>query len=495
MACSSSPGSGNAPVAVSAEASSLTPDTTYYYRIVASNAKGTEGGTNYASGVKFHVIGPPRIGSVSAEVPTGRTGQTHATLRAQIDPEGSETTYHFEYGETESYGTSVPVPAGAIGSGEAPVSVTAELSALKVGATYHYRVSASNEFSPTPEVSADQTFTTVPGLLIDSESAAGVASTSATLQAQINPLGSETTYYFQYGTTEAYGSEAPAAPGVSLGSGEGDVGVSVHLQGLSPGTIYHYRVVAGNVLLPEFGGPDETFTAQAAGTEVALPDGRAWEMVSPPDKHGAGFYGVGVAYGSDIQAAADGGAVTYAATAPSVTNPAGSKAPEAEQMFSTREGPGSWETADIATPHDEVSAAAIAAIDEYRLFSSDLSVGLVEPSSDTTLPPLSAGSERTVYLREASGAYRALVTSGNVPPGTEFGDHNGASKGVAFVSASPDLSHVVVESEVALAEGVSHAELYEWAEGRLRVASVLPGPGGEPASNEPFLGAQGDELY
>jgi hypothetical protein len=493
VACSSSPGSGSAPVAVTAEASSLTPATTYYYRIVASNVKGTEGGTNYGSGVSFHVIGSPRIESVSAEVPGGRAGQTHTTLRAQINPEGSETTYNFEYGESESYGSTIPIPAGAIGAGLKPVSVTAELSGLKVGTTYHYRVSASNEFSPTPVASADQTFTTGPALLIDSESAAGVTATSVTLQAQINPLGTETTYYFQYGTTEAYGSEVPAPPGLSLGSGEGDIGVSVHLQGLSPGTTYHYRVVAGNALRPEVPGSDGTFTTQAAGTEVGLPDGREWELVTPPNKQGAGFYGVGAKEGGDIQAAADGGAITYIASAPLVTSSAGSRGPEIEQMLSTREAPGSWGTADIVTPHDEVAPVRVGTIAEYMLFSSDLSLGLVEPVGDTPLPPLPAGSEKTIYFREASGAYKALVTSANVPPGTEFGGSTPFEPAVQFASASPDLKHVVVESSVPLEEGVPAVqELYEWSEGRLQLVSVLPGPEGKPAAaGGPRLGANG----
>ena len=63
----------------------------------------------------------------------------------------------------------------------------------------------------------------------------------------------------------------------------------MHLQGLLPGTTYHYRVVAVNALgETHIEGPDQTFTTQAAGAAFTLPDGRQWEMVTPPDKHGAG---------------------------------------------------------------------------------------------------------------------------------------------------------------------------------------------------------------
>ena len=48
---------------------------------------------------------------------------TSAKLQAQINPQGSETTYQFEYGTSEAYGTQVPVPAGLVGSGSTGVTV------------------------------------------------------------------------------------------------------------------------------------------------------------------------------------------------------------------------------------------------------------------------------------------------------------------------------------------------------------------------------------
>ncbi len=419
-----------------------------------------------------------------------------ALLNGTVNPdEAGQATCRFEWGTSTSFGQVAPCEPEAVANGGSPVEVHAELGGLQPDTTYYYRLQASNTNGTNPgETFQDQHFTTTgPG--VREPSASSVTSTSATLDASINPNSASTSYYFQYGTSGSYGVSVPAPPGVSLGSGAEALSVSVHLQGLFPATVYHYRVVAlsepnGEPVTVE--SPDEMFTTQAEGTEVALPDGRAWEMVSPPDKHGAGFDGVGVRDGEDIQAAAGGGAVTYSATAPSVANPAGSRTPEVEQMFSTRAAPGSWGTADIATPHDEVAGVHLGNIDEYKLFSSDLSLGIVEPQGDTPLPPLPAGSERTLYFREASGAYRALVTSANVPPGTEFGGQE-EERGFVFVSASSDLNHVVVDSNVALEEGApSRNELYEWAEGRMRLASVLPGPGGEPASNRPLLGARGE---
>lgn len=69
---------------------------------------------------------------------------TIATLQARINPGEAETSYRFEYGPTGSYGTSVPVPDAKILAGSASVNVTEFLEGLQAGATYHYRVVASN---------------------------------------------------------------------------------------------------------------------------------------------------------------------------------------------------------------------------------------------------------------------------------------------------------------------------------------------------------------
>ncbi len=464
-----------------------------------------DSGTYFGSGgVDGQIFFPPppgpqiEEGSVHAEP----VGSTTATLKAAINPEGAETTYHFEYvterqfTEEGGFAKAVKTPeSGSIGAdlSEHPVSVA--INGLNPETTYRFRVVATNpNAAPGGIVSEEVVFTTLPPALIGSESVSGVASTSATLEAQINPLGNETTYYFEYGRTTGYEDPAvPAPPGVSLGSGEGALPASVHLQGLAAGTTYHYRVVAVNALTGAEGraGEDRAFTTQAAGTVVTQSDGRVWELVSPPNKQGAGFPATGGGpNGADIQAAADGGAITYAATAPIVPNPAGSRSPENEQVFSTRRGPGSWGTADITTAHDE-GPSAVGHFSEYRLFLSDLSFGAVEPAGDTPLPPLPAGSEKTIYLREADGEYKALVTSGNVPEGVEFGGDEETLPGVSFVSASPDFKHVVLQSTAALVSGAPSGvqvggeggALYEWTEGQLQLVSVLPG-------NREAVGAQ-----
>ena len=68
--------------------------------------------------------------------------------------------------------------------------------------------------------------------------AAKVTITTATLTGKINPHGAPTTFYFQYGTTTAYGSRTPSA---AVGGGNAAVGATAAIAGLGPNTKYHYR--------------------------------------------------------------------------------------------------------------------------------------------------------------------------------------------------------------------------------------------------------------
>jgi DNA-binding beta-propeller fold protein YncE len=337
---------------------------------------------------------------------------------------------------------------------------------------------------------------------VEHEAPAEVAASSATLTAQIKPTGPDTTYYFQYGTASCAASPAsctdlPAPPGVGIGGGFESQSVDVHPQDLQPATVYHFRVIATNEL-GTAEGAEETFTTQTTGTEFALPDGRMWEMVTPPNKQGAGFDALGNEQGADIQASADGGAITYVATAPFVANPAGSRSPATTQVISIRRAPGSWETQDITTAHDEgASAFALGHSAEYKLFSTNLSLGLVEPEGDTPLSPLPAGSEKTIYLREANGDYEALVTAANVLSGAKFGGSGEDAGEVGFVDGTPDMSHIVIDSGLALTPNIvnnyAQTSLYEWAGRELQLISVLPNR--KPATEEgrtANLGNEGD---
>ncbi len=69
---------------------------------------------------------------------------------------------------------------------------------------------------------------------------------TATLNGSIAPEGSDTSYYYQYGPTKAYGGQTPLAQITALPVGARAVRVSAAVKGLAPLTVYHYRLVAVN---------------------------------------------------------------------------------------------------------------------------------------------------------------------------------------------------------------------------------------------------------
>jgi hypothetical protein len=506
MACSpGTPYTGSANVPVEAMLSNLEANTTYYYRLVASNAKGATGGPGYGPEESFKTPAPPNVEGVSAEVnSTEKVGQSTATLHASIDPDGSSTTYTFEYGETTSYGTSIPFPpgTGTVGSGEAFLPVTAELSGLKIGTTYHYRVSASNIYGTV--LSRDQTFSTLPAVLIESESVSDVVATSATLEAQIDPLGVSATCELQYVSDASFrstGYQAAVTVPCPAALGEGEVGVptSVHLQSFTADTIYHYRAIATSSLGTSVVGEDHTFTTQRSGESVLLPDGRQWELVSPPHKHGALIQGL--AYSVATQAAVDGGAMSYFAIG--ATEPGAQGQAEGAQVLSTRGATG-WSSQDIATPHTGPVGTGGFRAGEYLFFSEDLSRSLAESTEPAgQFSPLTSctatgcvpesfpeATEITPYVRhnstcgsDVSSCYEPLLTGAagyaDVPPGVEFGASIG-NRSEEFVGAAPDLNSAVLQSDKGLTPGAPRQqELYEWSAGapaaeRLKLVSVLP---------------------
>jgi hypothetical protein len=234
--CSPSPGSGESPVAVSASVAGLTPGKTYYYVVVATNAFGTSESTKQS----FMTLSSPTVMTSGA----GGVTQTEATLKGLVNPNGEEVTAcSFEYGETASYGSSVPCTPSP-GAGEKSVFVSGTVAGLAVNKTYHFRLVASSA-GGTGEGS-DVTFKTLPKPpTVVTETPSAITPNSEMFNGTVNPNGGQvTTCKFEYGTTLSYGSSAPCAS--SPGSGESPVAVSASVTGLMGGVEYHVRLVAIN---------------------------------------------------------------------------------------------------------------------------------------------------------------------------------------------------------------------------------------------------------
>jgi hypothetical protein len=448
------------------------------------------------------LVSPPPPGPLVLTETAETIQPTTATLNAVVNPEektsaNGELKYHFEYGETASYGVS-SAPEPSTGASFEDRHVTAAISGLTPRTLYHFRLVATNAANQTTK-GPDQTFTTLPPVSIDSESASEVASTSARFVTELNPHGLPTAYHFEYGLTTAYEEGNVPVPDGEAGSGTNDVALSVLAESLRPATTYHYRVVAHNSL-GTVDGPDQTLTTQG-GETAGLLDGRAWELVSPPNKRGVSLEAI-TEEGGVIQASEGGDGIAYIAKGPIDAEPPGNRSIADTQLLARR-GPGGWVTQDIATAHEKVAGMEIGKLSEYKLFSGDLSFGLVEPTGATPLS--SQASERTPYRRGLSGEYTPLVTAGNVPPGTQFGGEESKEQpehftgGVLAVAAAPDLSHIVLSSPQALTPGFvsgGKSSLYEWSGGSLQLISILPpnGKGEEkPAAESGFQSFVGEQ--
>lgn len=191
-----------------------------------------------------------------------------AGLVAEVNPENEQAQCRFEYGKTSSYGQSGACEQGEIEGGPQTVSLTA--SELEPATTYHYRVVVVNATGEAQ--GADGQFTTQAKQApeVESESAFGLTSSDAQLEATLNPNYLQTSYEFQYATNEALTQDVKSlgagelAGGLGGGQSTGPVDVG---GGLEPGRTYYYRVLATN----EIGttdGPVQSFVTQDAPAVV-----------------------------------------------------------------------------------------------------------------------------------------------------------------------------------------------------------------------------------
>lgn len=161
-----------------------------------------------------------------------------ATLTGVVDPEGSGTAYHFEYGSTNGYGTTTA--DSSAGSGTSNLSVAALIGNLSPATNYHFRLVATNANGVVD--GADQTFSTPPAPPVlkpraTTSPASHVGQSGARLNGVVNPAGSRTTWFFEYGTTSTYGLQSSTR---SAASGSTDISVSCAVSGLARHTAYHF---------------------------------------------------------------------------------------------------------------------------------------------------------------------------------------------------------------------------------------------------------------
>lgn len=197
--------------------------------------------------------------TVTVDGPT-QIADTSAIIAVTINPNGSPTGFYVQWGFTTAYGQTGPVNIVPIPN--AVTNVSAWMVGLSPSTTYHYQVVATN--STGTGYSADMTLTTASSPPTGSPPAVAAgtpwinSATNVTVAGSLNPNGQNTSYFFQWGTTAAYGNSTPLQT-LEAGGAIGWFPVSADLTGLIPSTTYHYRLIATNNAGSAF-GDDQSFT-------------------------------------------------------------------------------------------------------------------------------------------------------------------------------------------------------------------------------------------
>jgi hypothetical protein len=481
--CNVEPLTGSGAQPVEAALQGLAPATIYHLRLVASNADGQSEAVA-ADTFETEAVGPATATIDPVTAVTATTAHFSGTVDPQA-PAGNPAAYDVNW----SFQCSPECPGvagGTIAADSSSHVVEADATGLEPNTAYDVVLVAANAGGPAS--SATVPFTTdAAGPQVETIPAFALGSgTGALLGARINPKNSPTTYWFEYGLTSTYGQSAPSSQDADAGSGGQAAIQTQQVDGLAAGTVYHYRVVAENPV-GQVVGEDMTFrtppsaSAQTCPNAVlrsennsaALPDCRAYEMVSPPRKNGndVGLSGVSPVY----VAAADGNALAFESLG---ALPESQSSTLVNENLSTR-GSGGWSTKPIGPP---VPPRDNPTFPIFSNFSANLDRGLLTNPPGLQLAPGDADGAYNLYLRDnRNDTYQTL--SGPTVTGPD-------PEGIAFYGESADSSHVAFEANAALTpeapvppEVVSN--LYERADGELRLVSVLPN--GDPAPHGVIL--------
>jgi len=261
--------SGASNAAVSVALAGLTCNSTYHFRVNATNSAG---GPIHSSDLTFTTAVCAAVAPMVASSAASAISMTSATLNGTVSANGASTNVTFDFGTTTAYGalgspataTQSPLTSGA---SNAAVSVT--VTGLTCNTLYHFRANANNGIGGTIN-GGDLTFTTsacaAVAPTVTTLAATAITTTTATLNGSISANGASTTVTFDYGATTAYGTNVAAAQS-PLAANASNASVTYALSGLSCGQTYHFRANANNGVGGTINGGDASFsTAACAAT-------------------------------------------------------------------------------------------------------------------------------------------------------------------------------------------------------------------------------------
>jgi hypothetical protein len=408
------------------------------------------------------------------EAEAGKEEATVKTEEATVKAEEARAREQKEGWANVEVAQCAQTPA-QIGSGITPVAVSDEITGLAPGGEYHFRLAAANKVALVRGAGA--TFTTATPLKIDAAEASNPTATAVDLAAKINPENGDTTYRFEYGTSTSYGASIPV-PDANIGEGSTDVAVTQHVEGLSPDVTYHWRVVASSVA-GAITGADHTFVFPQTGG--GLPDHRAYEMVTPPDKNAAllddQFRGAPPVIAEDGSRVILGSVQCFgdAQSCPAVRRVVGSP-------YEFSRTAASWSATALAPPATEF------ATNSWWFFSADAGTALF------TAPSAPHG-EDDWYARQEDGS---LLDIGPYSPPANAQNREALQESTTGAAATADLSHIVWPSNPVWPGSVGElgkggASLFEYTPAS-STEPVLLGVSGEGDANKDLIGRCKTEL-
>jgi hypothetical protein len=307
-----------------------------------------------------------------------------------------------------------------------------------------------------------------------------VTPTEARLEAKINPRGSETSIHFEYvddahfQAEEFAGATLAPVPDRHLAEGFSDHAVAETVDGLLPETTYHFRVMATNSLGPTF-GPERTFNtpplpvqqscpnaALRTGLSAALPNCRAYELVTPIEKD----YGYGGLPGQPIPQVAVGSVSGDAAIYDSGGPQPGATSGAFIGYYKATRGSAGWASRSISALQAPI--AGLGGVNPaFYAFSPDLSRAI----SSTVNPPLTPDALpniESLYAQDVDASSWRLLT----PKGSRLS--------MVFGGASSDYSLAYYESNTPQVEeapeefGVTNSQVYGVSNDAIYLAGILP---------------------
>jgi hypothetical protein len=485
-------------VSVSAKLNFLSPGTTYHLRLSAENAGGAISDDAPST---FTTLGPVPPPTVTIDPVTAITDTT-AHFSGQINPGGNDPVLTLDWEfvcqpscpNPPAEGFCVPKCTGAPGSRIEPPDASlhaVEFDPIELEPNTTYQVELRIfTFGGISTAGGPITFKTdaVKPQVETLSPFAIEGGTEALIGGKVNPRNSgDATYWIEYGPGEvgtSFTNALPASKDADAGSGGQFILDSRKITGLIPETKYHYRVVAENTIGKTLGddigfetpGPRKPIQGDCPNAKIrtetnsaALPECRAYEMTTEPEKIGGDVY-------EAVTTSPDGNRVGY--TSPVAFGD--SKANIFLSAYVGQRGTSGWTTRAMQPPFGAPGAANNA---PYLTpdYSSDLSKTVSWPMRGTADEPRIAN----VVLQDIDGS-TTWVTAPTVP-GAKIDNKY-------YVGRSADASRIFFQSYQNFLPGLPNGvmQVWEWFDGQVRLVSRHED--GSPFTEDAVAGSGSNEV-